>query len=132
MPSATAATSSDLIAPDGTRHALEHEPRLVTADLMMIREAVLRGVGIAALPEMMYGARAAHRPIVAGDAGLDLSDAAAVRGIRVAAGHGAGRCARSSIIWSRCSIRTTVSAFLGECPARETTPLREAVFAIAS
>ena len=45
-----------LIAPDGTRHEFEHEPRLVTADLGMIREAVLRGVGIAALPEMMYGA----------------------------------------------------------------------------
>jgi DNA-binding transcriptional LysR family regulator len=45
-----------LISPDGTRHALEHEPRLVSADLMTIREAVLAGVGIAALPEMMYGA----------------------------------------------------------------------------
>jgi DNA-binding transcriptional LysR family regulator len=45
-----------LIAPDGTRHEFEHEPRLVTADLSMIREAVMRGVGIAALPEMMYGA----------------------------------------------------------------------------
>jgi len=45
-----------LIAPDGTRHEFEHEPRLVTADLGMIRDAVLRGVGIAALPEMMYGA----------------------------------------------------------------------------
>lgn len=32
------------------------EPRLVSADLMTIREAVLAGVGIAALPEMMYGA----------------------------------------------------------------------------
>ena len=46
----------NLISPDGTRHAHEHEPRLVTADLMTIREAVLAGVGIAALPEMMYGA----------------------------------------------------------------------------
>ncbi len=45
----------NLIAPDGTRHVHEHEPRLVTADLMTIREAVLDGVGIAALPEMMYG-----------------------------------------------------------------------------
>ncbi|TKC77987.1 LysR family transcriptional regulator [Trinickia terrae] len=45
-----------LIAPDGARHVHEHEPRLVTADLMTIREAVLAGVGIAALPEMMYGA----------------------------------------------------------------------------
>lgn len=45
-----------LTAPDGTRHEIEHEPRLVTADLGMIREAVLRGVGIAALPQMMYGA----------------------------------------------------------------------------
>jgi DNA-binding transcriptional LysR family regulator len=45
-----------LIAPDGTRHAHDHEPRLVTADLMMILEAALAGVGIAALPEMMYGA----------------------------------------------------------------------------
>ena len=45
----------NLISPDGTRHAHEHDPRLVTADLMTIREAVLSGVGIAALPEMMYG-----------------------------------------------------------------------------
>lgn len=45
-----------LTAPDGTRHEFEHEPRYVTPDLGMIREAVLRGVGIAALPEMMYGA----------------------------------------------------------------------------
>ncbi len=45
----------NLIAPDGTRHVHEHEPRLVTADLMTIREAVLDGLGIAALPEMMYG-----------------------------------------------------------------------------
>lgn len=45
----------NLIAPDGTRHTHEHEPRLVTADLMTIREAVLDGVGIAALPESMYG-----------------------------------------------------------------------------
>ncbi len=45
-----------LSAPDGTRHTIEHEPRLVSADLMTIREAVLAGVGIAALPEMMYGA----------------------------------------------------------------------------
>jgi DNA-binding transcriptional LysR family regulator len=44
-----------LIAPDGRRHVHEHEPRLVTADLMSIREAVLEGVGIAALPEMLYG-----------------------------------------------------------------------------
>jgi DNA-binding transcriptional LysR family regulator len=44
-----------LIAPDGTRHLHEHDPRLVTADLMTIREAVLDGLGIAALPEMMYG-----------------------------------------------------------------------------
>ncbi|EJI0256878.1 LysR family transcriptional regulator, partial [Listeria monocytogenes] len=45
----------NLIAPDGTRHVHEHDPRLVTADLMTIREAVLDGLGIAALPEMMYG-----------------------------------------------------------------------------
>jgi DNA-binding transcriptional LysR family regulator len=45
-----------LIAPDGTHHAHEHEPRLITADLSTIREAVLSGLGIAALPEMMYGA----------------------------------------------------------------------------
>src|SRR5580698_2459633 len=43
-----------MIAPDGTRHEFEHEPRLVTADLGMIREAVMRGVGIASLPDMMY------------------------------------------------------------------------------
>ncbi|WP_133663867.1 LysR family transcriptional regulator [Paraburkholderia sp. BL10I2N1] len=45
----------NLIAPDGTRHLHEHEPRLVTADLLTVREAVMAGVGIAALPEMMYG-----------------------------------------------------------------------------
>lgn len=45
-----------LIAPDGRKHVHEHEPRLVTADLSAILEAVLEGVGIAALPEMMYGA----------------------------------------------------------------------------
>ncbi|HVE08088.1 MAG TPA: LysR family transcriptional regulator [Paraburkholderia sp.] len=45
-----------LIAPDGTRHAHEHEPRLVTADLATIREAAMAGLGIAALPEMLYGA----------------------------------------------------------------------------
>jgi DNA-binding transcriptional LysR family regulator len=55
-PSADGRHVFNLIAPDGTRHAHEHEPRIVTADLMMIREAVLAGVGIAALPEMMYGA----------------------------------------------------------------------------
>jgi DNA-binding transcriptional LysR family regulator len=43
-----------MIAPDGTRHEFEHEPRLVTADLGMIREAVMRGVGIASLQDMMY------------------------------------------------------------------------------
>ncbi|WP_133649304.1 LysR family transcriptional regulator [Paraburkholderia flava] len=46
----------NLIAPDGTRHAHEHEPRLICADLMTILEVVLAGIGIAALPEMMYGA----------------------------------------------------------------------------
>ncbi|MBN3809582.1 LysR family transcriptional regulator [Paraburkholderia sp. Ac-20347] len=45
-----------LIAPDGTRHAHEHEPRLISADLTTIREAALQGLGIAAMPEMMYGA----------------------------------------------------------------------------
>ncbi|GAB2879043.1 LysR family transcriptional regulator [Paraburkholderia jirisanensis] len=45
-----------LIAPDGTRHALEHEPRLVSGDLSTIREAAMAGLGIAALPEMLYGA----------------------------------------------------------------------------
>lgn len=45
-----------LIAPDGRRHQHEHEPRLVTADLWTIREAALDGIGIAALPEMIYGA----------------------------------------------------------------------------
>ncbi len=45
-----------LIAPDGQRYTHEHEPRLVTADLLTIREAVLAGVGIAALPGMLYGA----------------------------------------------------------------------------
>lgn len=45
-----------LTAPDGRRYTHEHEPRVVTADLSTIREAVLAGVGIAALPAMMYGA----------------------------------------------------------------------------
>jgi DNA-binding transcriptional LysR family regulator len=43
-----------LSAPDDTVHDIEHDPRLVTADLTCIREAVLAGLGIAALPEMMY------------------------------------------------------------------------------
>jgi DNA-binding transcriptional LysR family regulator len=55
-PSADGRHVFHLIAPDGRRHTHEHEPRLVTADLSTIREAVLDGVGIAALPEMMYGA----------------------------------------------------------------------------
>jgi len=45
-----------LTAPDGSEHHIEHDPRLVTADLICIREAVLAGLGIAALPDMMYGA----------------------------------------------------------------------------
>ncbi|WP_206951763.1 LysR family transcriptional regulator [Trinickia acidisoli] len=55
-PSADSRHAFHLIAPDGRRHIHEHEPRLVTADLSTLREAVLAGVGIAALPEMMYGA----------------------------------------------------------------------------
>jgi len=55
-PSADGRHVFTLIAPDGHRHVHEHEPRLVTADLSTIREAVLDGIGIAALPEMMYGA----------------------------------------------------------------------------
>jgi DNA-binding transcriptional LysR family regulator len=55
-PSADGRHVFHLIAPDGTRYIHEHEPRVVTADLSTIREAVLAGVGIAALPEMMYGA----------------------------------------------------------------------------
>ncbi len=55
-PSADGRHVFNLIAPDGHRHVHEHEPRLVTADLSTICEAVLDGIGIAALPEMMYGA----------------------------------------------------------------------------
>lgn len=55
-PSADGRHVFNLIAPDGHRHVHEHEPRLVTADLSTILEAVLEGVGIAALPEMLYGA----------------------------------------------------------------------------
>ncbi len=55
-PSADGRHVFHLIAPDGTRFLHEHEPRVVTADLSTIREAVLAGVGIAALPEVMYGA----------------------------------------------------------------------------
>ncbi|MGN6667390.1 MAG: LysR substrate-binding domain-containing protein, partial [Trinickia sp.] len=50
-PSADGRHVFHLIAPDGHKHMHEHEPRLVTADLSTIREAVLEGVGIAALPE---------------------------------------------------------------------------------
>jgi DNA-binding transcriptional LysR family regulator len=46
----------NLISPDDTRHTYEHDPRLVTGDLLTIREAMLAGAGIAALPEMMYSA----------------------------------------------------------------------------
>src|SRR6201996_7009241 len=45
----------NLISPDGLCPAHEPDPRRVAAVLMTIREAVLSGVGIAALPEMMYG-----------------------------------------------------------------------------
>ncbi|WP_207000601.1 LysR family transcriptional regulator [Trinickia mobilis] len=55
-PSSDGRYAFHLISPDGTHHVHEHEPRLVTADLMTIREAALAGVGIAALPAMMYGA----------------------------------------------------------------------------
>ena len=55
-PSADGRHVFNLIAPDGKRHAHEHEPRVVSADLATLREAVLAGVGIAALPVMMYGA----------------------------------------------------------------------------
>jgi len=55
-PSADGRHSFTLTAPDGRRYIHEHEPRVVTADLSTIREAVLAGVGIAALPAMMYGA----------------------------------------------------------------------------
>ncbi|MEA3118020.1 MAG: hypothetical protein QOI13_1290 [Paraburkholderia sp.] len=55
-PSADGRHVFHLISPNGTRFLHEHEPRVVTADLSTIREAVLAGVGIAALPEMMYGA----------------------------------------------------------------------------
>ena len=81
----------NLIAPDGTRHAHEHEPRLVTADLMTIREAVLAGRRHRRAAGDDVWRRVARGAIVAGDAGLDLSDAAVVRGIRVAPGDGAGR-----------------------------------------
>jgi DNA-binding transcriptional LysR family regulator len=55
-PSADGRHVFHLIAPDGRRYIHEHEPRVVTADLSTIREAVIAGIGIAALPEMMYGA----------------------------------------------------------------------------
>jgi DNA-binding transcriptional LysR family regulator len=43
-----------LQGPQGRVHEHEHEPRLVTADLTMIREAAIARLGIAALPEMVY------------------------------------------------------------------------------
>jgi DNA-binding transcriptional LysR family regulator len=55
-PSADGRHVFHLTGPDGHKYVHEHEPRLVTADLASIREAVLAGVGIAALPQMMYGA----------------------------------------------------------------------------
>ncbi|MEX3955255.1 LysR family transcriptional regulator [Trinickia symbiotica] len=55
-PSADGRHVFNLIGPDGKRYVHEHEPRVITDDLATIREAVLAGVGIAALPEMMYGA----------------------------------------------------------------------------
>lgn len=55
-PSADGRHVFHLTAPDGKRHSHEHDPRVVTADLTTILEAVLAGVGIAALPVMMYGA----------------------------------------------------------------------------
>ncbi|KAG0190440.1 hypothetical protein DFQ28_002012 [Apophysomyces sp. BC1034] len=56
VPSADGRYVFKLTAPDGTRHDYEHEPRLVTADLLMIHQAVLAGVGIAALPKHIYQA----------------------------------------------------------------------------
>ena len=56
LPSADGRHVFRLIGPDGTRHDYEHEPRLVTADLLMILEAVLAGIGIAALPRNVYQA----------------------------------------------------------------------------
>ncbi|RKP50568.1 LysR family transcriptional regulator [Trinickia fusca] len=54
-PSADGRHIFHLTAPDGLRYTHEHDPRVVTGDLWTIREAVLAGVGIAALPEMLYG-----------------------------------------------------------------------------
>jgi DNA-binding transcriptional LysR family regulator len=45
----------NLIDPEGNVHDHDHEPRLVTADMQLIRDAVQQGIGIAALPEMLYG-----------------------------------------------------------------------------
>jgi DNA-binding transcriptional LysR family regulator len=56
VPSADGRYVFKLIAPDGTHHDYEHEPRLVTADLLMIHQAVLAGVGIAVLPDNIYQA----------------------------------------------------------------------------
>lgn len=56
VPSADGRYMFKLTAPDGTRHDYEHEPRLVTADLLMIHQAVLAGVGIAVLPNNIYQA----------------------------------------------------------------------------
>jgi DNA-binding transcriptional LysR family regulator len=44
-----------LIAADGEPCQLVHEPRLVTADMLMITDAARAGVGVAELPEMLYG-----------------------------------------------------------------------------
>lgn len=53
-PSADGRHVFHLIPPDGVPREFEHEPCLVTADLVTLREAALAGIGIAALPEMVY------------------------------------------------------------------------------
>jgi DNA-binding transcriptional LysR family regulator len=42
-----------LVGPDGTAHAFQHQPRYVADDLLTLKFAVLAGVGMCALPDYM-------------------------------------------------------------------------------
>lgn len=47
------AATWQLLGPDGTAHAFQHQPRYVADDLLTLKFAVLAGVGMCALPDYM-------------------------------------------------------------------------------
>lgn len=54
----------DLHGPDGVRHSVHHQPRLVTRSLHALREAAVAGVGIVQLPAMVVGQALARGELV--------------------------------------------------------------------